>query len=226
MELPRSLAVALVAGLVAVAPLGTVLAYSEGRWDRAQEGCGVTGCHGPASDQVTAVLEVPDNWTRGDRYEINVSIEGTLPSTPAQENRGGFNLEVENGTLHVPAASQAVQVGPPDGSGRQATHTAQGNDQIVWTVEWQAPANGTGNVTVWVAVNAVNGNGLADPTDAWTTTEATIPYAGTDDDGGAPPDDDPIPDEPEEIPGMAVGAAVAGLLGAAALVAAARDPPQ
>lgn len=225
MRLPRSLLVAAVAGLVAVAPIGSVLAFSEGRWDRAQEGCGVTGCHGPPSDQVTAVLELPDNWTRGERYPINLSIEGALPSSPTAENRGGFNLEVDAGTLHVPDGSEAVQVGPPNGSDRQATHTAQGNDRIAWTVEWEAPANGTGNVTVWLAVNAVNGNGLADPTDAWTTTEATIPHVGTDD-GQSPADDEPIPDRPEEIPGMAVGAAVAALLGAAALVAAARDPPQ
>lgn len=223
MRLSRTLLVTAAVGLVVAASVGSVLAFSDGRWDRAQQGCGGTSCHGPPSDDVTAVLELPDSWTPGTTYEIGVAVEGAPPRVPDPENRAGFNLEVEEGTLAVPSGSQIVQVGPPNGSDRQATHTPAGTSVESWTVLWNAPANGTGNVTVWLAVNAVNGNGLADLADAWTTTQATIPHGDAGNASNGP--DDPIP-PPEPIPGAAVGATVAGLLGAAAIVAARRDRPR
>lgn len=201
--------------VVAVASLSPAVGRSSGIFGRAKQGCGGTGCHVGGPADVTVGVDVPDAWTPDRSYVVNVSVSGSTPSVPMPENRGGFNLLVSDGSLAKPNGSDAVQIRQEgENAGREATHTTAGNDQREWSLVWNAPANGTGNVTVWLAVNAVNGNGQQDIADEWTTTETTIPYQGNE------TDDEPIP-EPENVPGPGPVAAVVALAGVAVAVRAA-----
>lgn len=229
---PRNLRIPRPLGIAAVALLlvgGTVVyaagARSDGIFDRAQDGCGGMGCHlGMADADVELQLDgLPSSWVVNTTYELTVAIGGSpRPVLPTHQNEGGFNLEVSAGTLAVPDGSDAVQVGP-DEPARQAAHTDAGNDQREWTVEWTAPATvpaGNATVTVWLAVNAVNGNTLNDLLDQWNTATFEVDAAagqGDDTDGGTGDDGeevDEVPEGPESIPAASAGAVATALLAA------------
>lgn len=247
LRIPRRLGVA---ALALVLLTGTVLytasARSGGIFDRARDGCGGQGCHGTDPDpDVVPVLEgLPDAWTANATYDLTVRIDGARPVLPTHENEGGFNLEVSAGVLSVPEGADDVQVATDDPP-RQATHTTDGNDQRDWRLRWTAPAeapagdgadggdggadgNATGTVTVWLAVNAVNGNTASDALDQWATATFEVPAAdttggdGSDGDGGdgdggdgGGRDVEEIPDDGgEQVPGFAGLAVVSALLAA------------
>jgi hypothetical protein len=80
------------------------------------------------------------------------------------DSAAGFDLAVSAGTLLVPAGSEVVRVDPSTGD---ATHTTEGRNGTWWRVRWRAPAKDTGDVTLTLVVNAVNGNAVQDPADQW-----------------------------------------------------------
>lgn len=225
MRVPVRGLVLVAVAVVAVASLTPATSRSGGIFGRAREGCGGTGCHvgGPADVQIA--FGGPGNWTPGTTYNVTVSISGSLPEAPTAQNRGGFNLLVSDGNLSAPNGSEAVKIRQEGNtSGREATHTSAGNDQRSWVLLWHAPTNGTGEVTVWVAANAVNGNGQADIGDEWSTMKTTIPYSGNGSEGNASTEE-PIPEQPENVPGpgpVAIGAALA-VTAVAVRAAASRD---
>lgn len=208
MRVPVRGLVVLAVAVVAVASLTPAMSRSGGIFGRAQDGCGGMGCHVGGPADVTIGIDAPDSWTAGRIYEVNVSISGSLPEAPTAENRGGFNLLVSDGTLSVPNGSEAVQIQEEgDMAGREATHTSAGNDQRSWGLVWHAPTNSTEEVTVWVAANAVNGNGQADVADEWTTEETTIPREG-DASTGNESMEEPIDEDLEPVPGPGVAGLV------------------
>jgi hypothetical protein len=133
---------------------------STGMWDRAQTGC---ECHSTTSDPGVAVdvTGLPTGYTPGQIYALTITVSGGPFST-----KGGFNLEVSEGILSTDDSNVHTNV-----PANQATHTNP--DQRSWTVNWQAPTSGLGDVTIWVAGNAVNGNGN-NGGDGWNLFSSTI----------------------------------------------------
>jgi hypothetical protein len=60
----------------------------------------------------------------------------------------------------------------------RAIHASSGNGgngtTYVRTLKWRAPSAGTGSVSLWAVLNAVNGDASADPGDLWDTTHVII----------------------------------------------------
>jgi hypothetical protein len=138
--------------------------FSTGRFDRAKTGC---ECHSSTADPTVTVSMAghPTEYTPFQNYQLTISVSGGPAST-----KGGFNLEVSAGTLST--SDPNVQINGPQ---NQATHTNP--NQRSWSVDWTAPAAGSGDITLWVAGNAVNGNGNngGDGWNLYSTTISEIP---------------------------------------------------
>ncbi len=122
--------------------------------------CATSGCHnGPATakDDMITVQGLPaGGYTPGETYVVEV---GTSESS----TRWGFQASVQ-----TPTGDIAGSVATRDGETRLTqvagyiTHTTSGtsgNNSKSWTFDWTAPAAGTGDVGVYVAINASNANG-------------------------------------------------------------------
>ena len=181
--------------LLLLVPLGQVNANSGGRFN-SSNGC---GCHG-GSGGVTPVLSgLPSTYAALTTYSLTVGMS-TSPGT------GGFNLDVNRGTLSNGDTNTQVA-----SNGRQATHDYSPGTST-WTMDWTAPASGSGSVLFKLAVLSGNGNGgtsgddydtysitlseevstnndpvasdvLLTPIDADTTDALTLTYTYSDDDG-------------------------------------------
>lgn len=166
----RAYVALLVVGVVAVTVLMVqVGASNDGKFDAANDdGC---ICHGAGDPDpgvaVDATTDVPDaGYIPGETYAIDVSVScgssnDCKTPNPTFLNEGGFNLEVSAGSLPDPSGDD-YQVND-DG----ATHKEEGNDQRSWTVTWTAPDRGTGDVRVYLAANAVDGNDSPNEDDRW-----------------------------------------------------------
>ncbi len=147
------------AGLLAAIGVDASLA---GAWDKRAYGC---VCHTPvanASVQVE-VTGFPPRYDLGGAYTIEVRLVST-PVNSSSDRRGGFNAEVSQGALSIPAALDAVE----QAYGNQASHRDPGTNRTNWTITWLAPSAPSGVATLWVTVNTVNGNGVPDGGDLWT----------------------------------------------------------
>ena len=127
--------------LLALAPFGQVVAKDNGMWN-SSGGC---GCHGGTgvSGQISGL---PSAYVAATTYTLTVSMS-TSPNT------GGFNLEVNRGALSNPDANTQVS-----GNGFQATHDFSPGTSS-WSMDWTAPASGSGTVLFDLAVLSANGNG-------------------------------------------------------------------
>ena len=132
----------------------------------AADGC---TCHNAdASSGVVLNLTVPVNFTAGETYTFNVTMESGVATDG--ENQGGFFLSTSQGSLA--SADDSTQL--IDG---YLTHTAAGNDQRSWTVEWTAPADDTRIADFTLYGNSVNGNGAPDSSDQWNRATFAVPGA-------------------------------------------------
>ncbi len=137
---------------------------SSGMHSQASQGC---TCHSSGSTP-TLNHNFPTTYNGGQVYGIQISVTGGVSG-----NNGGFNVEVDKGTMSTGMSIMAVKV---NSAGTSATHTT--NSHRSWSFDWTAPATGSGDVTVDIAVLTANGaNGNSG--DAWTTTQVTVPEPGS-----------------------------------------------
>jgi len=111
-------------------------------------------------------------YTAGETYTITVSANMSGIS------RYGFELTAENasgvkeGTFLItdPARTKTAN------GGKAVTHTSVGNsasgNSISWSVDWTAPATGTGTVTFYTTLNATNSNGNTGGDQIYTGTRS------------------------------------------------------
>ncbi len=105
-------------------------------------------------------------------YSLSISATGGVSGT-----NGGFNLAATSGTFSNPGSNVQLSNG-------EATHTNY--NARSWTLDWTAPSSGSGDVTLNLAVNYVNGNGNSGGdsygVDSWVVQEV---LADSDNDGVA-----------------------------------------
>lgn len=119
-----------------------------------------TVCHSgaaPLTDNNISTNIPVTGYIPGTTYTI------TLDVTKAGINKFGFQLTSENssgikkGAFIITNASQTKMIQS------EVTHTGNGtgatNNQKVWSVDWTAPAAGTGTIFFFSAINAANGDG-------------------------------------------------------------------
>ncbi len=127
-------------------------------------------CHGTQDSGVTPSLTVVGNTTPlqvGETYTLEISISGGPAA--GGDNAGGFLLDVDSGSL---AGSDMVLV-----EGKEATHSAAGNDQRTWTVDWTADSSDSAEFTL--RVNSVNGDSEATDDDDWNMATFYLNSDGT-----------------------------------------------
>ena len=183
--------------LLLLLPLGQVNANSGGKFN-SSNGC---GCHGGKGGVTAQLTGVPTAYEAQTTYTLTMGMS-TTPSI------AGFNLDVNRGTLSNGDANTQVS-----SNGRQATH-GYSPGTTSWTVDWTAPASGSGSVLFKLAVLSGNGNGgtsgddhntysvsiaeevstnadpvasnvLIAPSTPDTTDDLTVSYTYSDDDGDA-----------------------------------------
>lgn len=140
------------------------------------DGIDCTDCHppGPATSVTGWITtDIPMiGYTPGDTYTITLSTPG------ATTDKMGFQITCESfgdktGTWIITNAQRTKIVG-----GTAVTHTAAGTDPQgmpnSWTMDWTAPASGTGAVSFWASVNASNNSGT-NLGDMIYVTSVTVP---------------------------------------------------
>ena len=140
------------------------VANSGGRYN-SSNGC---GCHGGSAASPTPTHNFPSTYSPGQSYSLNIGMNGGVSGS-----KGGFNLQVSDGTLANGVGIMNTQV---NSAGNQATH--QFPDYRSWSLDWTAPSAGSGTVTFSLAVMAANGNGN-NAGDGW----ATLTYQSGEDPG-------------------------------------------
>ncbi|MCK4456108.1 MAG: Ig-like domain-containing protein [Thermoplasmata archaeon] len=183
--------------LALVGIVGYVVDANEtGIFDQYGDGC---TCHSALPTTPPAQVDItglPVQYTPDMVYVITVTVsEGPPPGSGGNNAEGGFNLNVSAGTLAPMPGPPRVQV-----AGSQATHTAQGNDQRAWDIEWTAPPVGMGDVNFTVAAVSVDGD-ASTLGDTWIVRTYIIPETGP----VPPPTVDLIcPDGGEDLTGGSV----------------------
>ncbi|HMQ47305.1 MAG TPA: T9SS type A sorting domain-containing protein [Saprospiraceae bacterium] len=128
--------------------------------------CGRQPCHNVAVNVGQALLsieysEASMTYMADSTYTLSVKIENQ-PTI-----RNGFqilaldenNQNTGSWQLSDPERMKIISgIGLPNR--KYVTHTAAGNQQTEWTLDWKAPANNSGTVTFYASVNATNDNGL------------------------------------------------------------------
>ena len=118
------------------------------------------GCHSGGAGGVTPVLSgLPTAYTPATTYSLSISMTGSPQS-------GGFNIQVSKGALSNPSSSAQVS-----SNGFQATHNTWTSTS--WTVDWTAPAAGSGSVQVDLAVLHGN-NGQNTIGDLYGTSSTSV----------------------------------------------------
>ncbi len=158
----RMFCAAIIVAMIAFIP--PIEGSSSGIHSQASQGC---GCHSSSSTP-TLNHNFPTTYTGGQVYSIQISVTGGVSGS-----NGGFNVEVDKGTMSTGMGIMAVKVNT---AGTSATHTT--NSYRSWSFDWTAPSAGSGDVTVDIAVMTANGaNGNSG--DAWTNTQLTVPEPGS-----------------------------------------------
>jgi hypothetical protein len=110
----------------------------------------------------------PAQYTAGATSTLTITV-----SNGPTGSGGGFNLEVDKGTLSA-GIGFAINVNSAQNS---ATHSITGSSQRSWSIDWIAPATGSGVATLSLAGLASDGSG-SNGGDRWDTVSFQIPEAG------------------------------------------------
>ncbi len=144
---------------------------SGGITGKAASGCGGAGCHTQSASTTITLLGIPSPYVHGTAYTCTLAVSNMSKA------KGGFDLEVNVGTLSV-IAGQGTQLSGTDEILHNTPKTAI-SGVSAWTFTWTAPASGNTDLIVNVAGNAVDGNN-ASSNDAFNTDQFTFtaPAAG------------------------------------------------
>ena len=141
--------------------------------DVALAGC---TCHAEEPDNsVTLILtDVPHRYQPGDSYEMSIQIIGG-PVADTSSHTGGFSMRVSEGSLSASAGFESLMYNWEDDP-TTLTHSNSGSkvSDRTWHITWTAPDEGTGVVTIWLAGNSVNGDGIPSQLDRWNRLSASI----------------------------------------------------
>lgn len=151
----------------------------------ARYGCAGSGCHGGTVGSSTMTINVIENgkttpvsdgkYLPGKKYTVNV-----IESTPAVKY--GFIAMVTDknnqqaGMISNPQMMPNIHIVTKGGL-TAAEHSNPINPTggvFSSSFTWDAPAKGTGKVTMYITVNCTNGNGIADAMDYYATTILTL----------------------------------------------------
>ena len=125
-------------------------------------GATCTQCHAGTAQPQGGLISttVPfSGYEPGETYTVTVSANMSGISKYGFELTAESNGGVKQGTFSVTDPARVKKVN----GGKAVTHTSGGTvasgGSISWSVDWTAPAAGTGQVTFYTAVNATNSNG-------------------------------------------------------------------
>ncbi|HJL96769.1 MAG TPA: choice-of-anchor V domain-containing protein [Candidatus Poseidoniaceae archaeon] len=121
--------------------------------DVAKEGC---LCHNSAADNTVQIIldDVPYGWIGGESYTLKLQIIGGPAASGAYT--AGFSMRTTAGVL----SGDGVQNWNDDTTTLTHTVASAGEAERMWTLTWQAPESGSGNVDFWITGNSVNGDQL------------------------------------------------------------------
>ena len=171
----RHIALVLLLLLVLAVPQ-EAFANSTGKTGRSDSGCGGTACHSNTGTVTPELSGLPaSGYSGGAVYTLTIGGSGGPSGT-----NGGFNLDASHGAFSNPGSNAKIQ-------NDEVTHS--NSNSRSWTVDWTAPSSGSGDVTFYLAVNFVNGNG-GNTGDAWgysswtssqstTSTNSSLNQAGS-----------------------------------------------
>ncbi len=166
-------------------------------------GCKGGGCHaGSATPGIAITLELDSagisttHYVGGGTYTVKITgTNNTTSSLPkfglqiscikdsiaqaAPTNEGTWKAPFPTSTQYSPPATyylagvveQITPLTPTSGSGAKGTIYSE-------TFNWTAPAAGTGTISFWGVINAVNNNGTNDAGDLWNSTKITVHELG------------------------------------------------
>ncbi|HIO95085.1 MAG TPA: hypothetical protein EYN46_06975 [Candidatus Poseidoniales archaeon] len=140
--------------------LATVSSGTEAKINGIYNVSGGCSCHGSVT--VTYSLSGnPTTYSPGTTYSLSVDMTSSYYSV------GGFSIEVTKGTLSNPGTNVKI-----NSQGDSATHTTRSTPP--WTVDWTAPSQGSGTMTLNLDVVGANANGQ-NSGDATSTYSVQIP---------------------------------------------------
>lgn len=157
-------------------------------------GCGGGGCHGSAaSSTVTSTTIIIDSaGTPVTVYHPGVTYRVSLAAGTAATSgltKFGFQLSASKVSSVAQAGTWVAASAPVNatvstmGAFSVVRHTAPMSDSVILagaafvypaSINWTAPAAGTGSVKFFGVINAVNNNTNADAGDLWNSTTTTI----------------------------------------------------
>lgn len=123
------------------------------------DGSNCTHCHAGTTTPANFITtNIPAaGYIPGTTYTI------TITATKSGINKFGFEMTAEDGSKNKVGSFSITNTSETKMVQDEVTHTGNGtagaNNQKVWTMDWTAPASGTGEVTFYSAVLAANGNG-------------------------------------------------------------------
>jgi hypothetical protein len=122
--------------LLSIAVVLTFIPFQNSGFSAGITGNSTTGCscHGSTADS-----------------SVTVSIDGLPASGAPGATEGGFDLTVDKGTFSNPGPNSALT------GDKEITQTA--SSALTWTVDWTAPAAGSGKATFNIAGIVVDGDG-------------------------------------------------------------------
>ena len=169
-----------VLGCFAILLAGSTQGYSNGiggdengDGDVALAGC---TCHNELPDNsVTVILEgLPYHYSADTTYSLTIQLIGG-PDIDSSSNTGGFAMRVTSGSLAGAEGFETlVQNWEDDGTSLTHSGTGAETPDRTWMITWTAPETGTGAVTIWLAGNSVNGDGIPSELDRWNRLSISL----------------------------------------------------
>ncbi|HRG66768.1 MAG TPA: hypothetical protein PLV12_13210, partial [Saprospiraceae bacterium] len=133
-------------------------------------------CHSSANPNFTGQITidgVPASISAGQLYQITVTV--TNPGL--NQNEAGFQIVALNasntnaGNFTNPSAASSVKTSAGKKYfGHAPSVPFMGLSELTWTVDWTAPATGSGDITFYGGSVLANGNGSSS-NDKFVTTE-------------------------------------------------------